>query len=247
MKNKALFYLIILLILLISILYIFRYNIIYNVSILSSKIVCDKTNDKDYIKCNNIYINNNDFSGPANSERLGISWESWLKNIIKEHSNLNKNALDIGAHIGIHTINMSKYFKNVYSFEPNTDIFNNLNKNVKNLNNVTIFNKAVGNQNKKVNLVVKKFNCQSFVENFDSNKMVEQIRIDDLDIKEPIGFIKIDIEGGEINAFKGMYNLLRKYKPVIVFEDHYGSNTKYLKKVHNYNIQKINSTNFIAN
>lgn len=237
---------IILIILIISIIYIFRYNIIYNISLLSSKTLCNKTNIKHYVKCSGTYINNNDNSGPANSERLGMSWEVWLKNIIKENSNLNKSALDIGAHIGVHTIVMSKYFKDVYSFEPNLKIFKNLKLNTKNLNNVTILNKAVGNENKNVTLVVKNINTHSYIENFESTQTVEQVKLDDLNIKYPIGFIKIDIEGGEINAFKGMYNLINKYKPIIVFEDHNGSNNKYLKNVHNYNIQKINSTNYIA-
>ena len=45
----------------------------------------------------------------------------------------------------------------------------------------------------------------------------------------PIGFIKIDVEGGEFAVLKGGRNLLRKYKPTIVFEfglgasDYYGT------------------------
>lgn len=240
------YYILLILLILIFLIFKFRYYIIYYISILPSKIICNTTNIKDYIKCNNIYINNNDLSGPANSERLGISWEYWLKNIIKKHSNLNKSALDIGAHIGVHTINMSKYFKNVHSFEPNPNIFYNLKLNTNNLNNVIIYNKAVGNENKNVNLIVKDINTHSFVEQFNNAKIVEQIKIDDLNIKDEIGFIKIDIEGGEINAFKGMYNLIKRNNPIIVYEDHHGDNTIYLKKVHNYKIFKINSTNFIA-
>ena len=229
------YYLLLILIIIIK----FKHYIIYNISILSSKIICKKTTIKDYIKCNSIYINNNDLSGPANSERLGISWEYWLKNIIKKYSNLNKSALDIGAHIGTHTINMSKYFKNVYSFEPNIDVFYNLKLNTNNLNNVNIYNKAVGNENKNVNLVIKDINTHSFIENFNNIKIVKQIKIDDFNIKDKIGFVKIDIEGGEINAFKGMYNLIKRDNPIIVYEDHNGNNTIYLKKIHDYRIIKI--------
>jgi FkbM family methyltransferase len=233
---------------LIIIIYKYKQHVIYNISLLSSKIICNKTKINHYVKCNNIFINNNDLSGPANSARLGLSWENWLKNIIKKYSNLNKSALDIGAHIGIHTINMSKYFKKVYSFEPNLNIIDNLKLNTQKLNNIIIYNKAVGNENKMVNFIVEDINTHSFVENFteNKNKNIQQIKIDDLNISDSIAFIKIDIEGGEINAFKGMYNLINRNNPVIVYEDHNGENTIYLKKHHNYKIYKINSTNFIA-
>ncbi len=65
-------------------------------------------------------------------------------------------------------------------------------------------------------------------------------------IRDTIGFIKIDIEGYEIPAFVGMYNLIKRDNPVIVYEDHDGKNTAYLRENHNYKIIKINSTNFIA-
>ena len=99
---------------------------------------------------------------------------------------------------------------------------------------------------KSKKLVVKDVNTHSYVEHFDENVAIEQIKIDDLYIKETIGFIKIDIEGYEIPAFVGMYNLLKRDKPVIVYEDHDGTNTTYLKKNHNYKIIRINRSNFIA-
>ena len=232
----------------IIVIYVFRINLIYNISLIASRFTCDISNIKNYKLCNNIYINDNDVSGPANSERLGIPWELWLKNIIIKNRNKKKCAIDIGAHIGIHTIQLSKNFNKVYSFEPNINIFKNLKLNTKNLHNVYLYNNAVGDSHKMVNLVIKYINCQSYIEHFNSNskQMIQQIKLDDIDIKDPVGFIKIDIEGGEINAFKGMYNLIQKYRPIIVFEDHRGNNIKYLKKTHNYSVTKMNSTNFIA-
>jgi FkbM family methyltransferase len=48
---------------------------------------------------------------------------------------------------------------------------------------------------------------------------VECARLDDL-IPEDlgIGFIKIDVEGGELGAFKGMRRVLSEGRPVILFE-----------------------------
>ncbi len=169
---------------------------------------------------------------------------------IQKYCDLNKLSLDICAHIGVHTISMVKYSKCVYAFEPNDTTFETLQMNTDNLN-VILFKNAVGEKNKLSNFTASEINSHSNLiqEGFklkDEQILVEQIKIDDLNIEEPVGFIKIDIEGGEIPAFKGMYKLLEKNKPFIVFEDHSGENIKYLINTHNYNIKKINSTNFLA-
>lgn len=242
--NKV-YYLLILLIVVV-VVFKYRYSVIYTTSMLSSKLFCEKTKLNEYKKCGGIFIHNEDISGPASSSRLGLCWEPWMKQIIQKYSNRNKSALDIGSHIGTHTITLSEYFKNVYAFEPNAKIFKNLELNTNKLGNVTLFNKAVGDINKNKNLVVKDINTHSYIEHFYKNIVIEQIKIDDLYIKDTIGFIKIDIEGYEIPAFVGMYNLLKRDKPVIVYEDHDGKNTAYLRKNHNYTIIKINNSNFIA-
>ena len=213
---------------------------------LTSKLFCENTKLNEYKKCGGIFIHNDDISGPANSSRLGLYWEPWMKQIIQKYGDRNKSALDIGSHIGTHTITLSEYFKHVYAFEPNSNIFGNLELNTNKLGNVTLFNKAVGDMKKSKKLVVKEVNTHSYVEHFDENVAIEQIKIDDLYIKDTIGFIKIDIEGYEIPAFVGMYNLIKRDKPVIVYEDHDGTNTTYLKKNHNYKIIRINRSNFIA-
>jgi hypothetical protein len=55
--------------------------------------------------------------------------------------------------------------------------------------------------------------------------------------KMNIGMVKIDVEGHELNAFKGMKILLRKNKPIILFEQNRGifnqtsDEIKFLKSV----------------
>ena len=242
--NKVYYLLILLVIVIVVVKY--RYTVIYTTSIISSRFVCKNTNLKEYRKCGKIFIHNDDISGPANSSRLGLYWEPWMKHVIQKYSNPNKSAMDIGSHIGTHTITLSEYFKNVYAFEPNPNIFNNLELNTNKLRNVTLFNKAVGDIQKNKKLIVKDINTHSYIEHYYETIEIEQIKIDDLKIRDTIGFIKIDIEGYEIPAFVGMYNLIKRDNPVIVYEDHDGKNTAYLRKNHNYKIIKINSTNFIA-
>ncbi|RKZ43207.1 MAG: FkbM family methyltransferase [Gammaproteobacteria bacterium] len=48
---------------------------------------------------------------------------------------------------------------------------------------------------------------------------VEVVRLDDvISDSESIEFIKLDLEGGEYHAMKGAVNLIRRCKPIIVFE-----------------------------
>jgi FkbM family methyltransferase len=68
-------------------------------------------------------------------------------------NNVNKNFIDIGANCGVATIILAKQnpLSTVYSFEPDRNLFNILERNVNsnNLNNVKIFNFAVSKNNIK--------------------------------------------------------------------------------------------------
>ena len=45
-------------------------------------------------------------------------------------------------------------------------------------------------------------------------------------IHDPVRFIKIDVEGGEFNVFKGARQILEKHKPVVAFEDGRGRSAR---------------------
>lgn len=218
---------------------------IYYPTCLVSNFTCDKV-DNNHLKCQGYYLRKDDISGVANLLRLGLPFEKWMNDIIREYSDKNKISLDIGAHIGIHSVTMAKYAKKVLSFEPNTEVFQLLEMNTKHLKNVYPSNYAIGNSNETKNLVVDDINTRSYIEHF-GKQPIKQIKLDDFkEIDIPVGFIKIDIEGGEINAFKGMYNLIKKSRPIIAYEDHTGDTTKYLRNVHQYKIYKINFCNYLA-
>ena len=67
--------------------------------------------------------------------------------IIEKFSDHNKEAVDIGVYRGVYSYQLSKYFKHVYSFEPNTLIFDYLSKNLpKIIKNISLFNIALSNE-----------------------------------------------------------------------------------------------------
>ena len=49
-------------------------------------------------------------------------------------------------------------------------------------------------------------------------RQVQSLTIDSIGIEEPISFMKIDIEGGDLKALKGAVNTIRKNRMPILFE-----------------------------
>jgi FkbM family methyltransferase len=147
---------------------------------------------------------------------------------------LDKRAiLDVGANIGNHTVAFSKIAKKVYAFEPNIFVFELLRMNTKKLKNVEIFNFGASDQNQSTLAKIPKLNwgggsLDLDEKNSQPNKFIEVLfklkTLDSIQIlqKINIGMIKIDVEGHELNAFKGMKSLLRKNKPIILFEQNRG-------------------------
>ena len=145
----------------------------------------------------------------------------------------NKVILDIGANIGNHTLAFSKISKKVYAFEPNFFVFELLEINTKKIKNIKIFNFGCSDRNQSILAKIPKLNWGGGSlaldkKNSQPNKFIEVLfKLKSLDkvkmfSKLNIGMIKIDVEGHELNAFKGMRLLLIKNKPIILFEQNRG-------------------------
>ncbi len=173
-----------------------------------------------------------------------------------------KIILDIGAHIGSHSIIYSSLFKNsqIYSFEPQKEIYKLLNLNIteNNISNCKAFNKAVGHINKSTTMskfLYDGYNCEV---NFNTNKAlnyggiglglhgesIEMITIDSLNLSD-CDYIKIDVEGAEVLTLLGAINTIKKYKPIIIFEhtDKFVSNE--MKESLNINFEIPEIKNFL--
>jgi len=136
--------------------------------------------------------------------------------------------LDVGAHIGGHTVTMSKLSKHVLAFEPSKGAFKLLQGNVERskFNNVRIFNKALSNKTTTSELYYlseKNPGRHSLVSN--SHKLdsetVKLVKGDDIVEQEKItkvDFIKIDVEGHEGEVAQGLETTILKDRPVLVIE-----------------------------
>ncbi|WP_051904369.1 FkbM family methyltransferase [Hippea jasoniae] len=106
--------------------------------------------------------------------------------------------------------NFAKYTNNtVYGFEPNKDSFNRIKEETKEIKNIVIFNKALGDSNSTKFFVES--SGGSMIVDYETDMKVETVKLDD--ILEHVDFIKMDIEGYELKALKGAKNLIKKCKP----------------------------------
>lgn len=184
--------------------------------------------------------------------RCGNYWESWMHHYFKKYSSLNKNCLDIGANIGTHSVICSQYFKHVYSFEPQKDVFNLLTKNIQinNCHNVTPYNIGLSNEIKTLQMKCYDHNQKTNIGALnivqDHEQGCESIQVKSLDLLQidNIGLIKIDVEGHEYNALLGGLNTIKRSRPVIIFEEH-KYNSPVFKLIYSlgYDIKKISFAN----
>ena len=141
------------------------------------------------------------------------------------------SALDIGANIGNHSIFFSNFFEKVYAFEPNPLTYEILKINsnyVCERKNISTYNYGLSNKKEKVYFRLNPSNIGgsriiSNEEYYLNNKRTTEIDVvcaDELDDLKNIniGLIKIDVEGHEIKTLKGAEELIKKNKPIILFE-----------------------------
>lgn len=140
--------------------------------------------------------------------------------------------IQAGGNCGVWPRALAEKFKTVYTFEPDPLNFQCLSHNAPG-GNIIKFNAALGNDHELIDLDRShRNNCGAFqiVKGGD----IPTHRIDDLGLKE-CGLIYLDIEGFEFEAIKGGIETVRKFHPVIAFEDkglseRYGTSQGHLEK-----------------
>ena len=193
--------------------------------------------------------------------------ERSIKNNDEQEIKLVKNfiipgtdSIDVGVYRGVYSYEMSKYSKNVHSFEPNPILLNHIEKNLKKIiKNVNFYNYALSNKNDKVSLRVpirnKNYNKDNYEEYFqmgrasihNENKFndfevfdVESQKLDNLNFTNKISFIKIDVEGHEVQVIKGSEKTIKNNKPILLVE----IEEQYTKKDVNDTLRYINSLGY---
>ncbi len=142
--------------------------------------------------------------------------------LLKKHIQKNDVVLDIGANIGFYATILSDIVGEngvVHCFEPDTKNFEHLKKTTANFKNIKINNKAVGPRTEKLKIYTSKnLNVDHRTykpEEYDKEIEIDAVSIDDhLSANTKVNFIKMDIQGFEMQAIQGMQNILEKNKDV---------------------------------
>ena len=148
-------------------------------------------------------------------------------------------SVDVGVYRGVYTFQLAKISKHVHSFEPNPLIFPYLNKNLQKLiKNLTLYNVALSDKNGETELRIpirnKYTNKNNYEEMYELGRAtihknniinseynsfkVRTVKLDDILINNPIGFVKIDAEGHEKDILMGAKEIIKKRKPNLLVE-----------------------------
>lgn len=178
---------------------------------------------------------------------------------IREEFNISSGVfVDIGAHIGKHTIYVAKKhpFVKVLSFEPDPETYKLLKENIvlNGLDNVNALNMACSDISQDVTLWKSKEHpaTNSIEEEIHDSSpiIVHSNKLDNL-LKtfDNIALIKIDAEGAEERIIKGAMQILLAQKPKIIFEASTIERliyTGYLLSIIGYSIRQIDEYNYVA-
>lgn len=155
------------------------------------------------------------------------AWDNMLA-LLKE----DFHVIDAGANIGYLTLAFARRCNKgiVYSFEPDSDNFNSLSRNValNDLRNVKLFNVALGNTQGKAQLY------KMYESNPGANRILsdapgsdtasEEVTVTTLNewnrqgAFQKVDFMKIDVEGFEMFLLQGATELIRKWRPLLFVE-----------------------------
>lgn len=161
-------------------------------------------------------------------------WEKELVQLVKQHTNENSIVIEVGSHIGLHTVPIAKHVKWVYSFEMQRRISQVLSTNLvcNDIANVTVYNEACSNSNRIVNLAEVDYDAhgdeeintgnvhlQEIEKNANYMSPVNIVKLDDKlkNIKD-LHLIKCDAETHDDKVLEGAKELINKFKPVILTE-----------------------------
>lgn len=147
--------------------------------------------------------------------------------IIKQLLTPTSNVLDIGANIGFYSVQLAEQTGaggKVYCFEPDAVNFKHLQKETKSFKQIELFQKAVAAENGKLTLYTsdllnidhRTYEPESYSGKYD----VEKISIDSfIQNKFKVDFIKMDIQGFEMDALNGMQETLKANNDLVMLTE----------------------------
>jgi len=142
--------------------------------------------------------------------------------------------IDVGANVGQYTLRLSELVKSggrVFAFEPIPLTFELLTANcaLSSYRNVTLFNVAASDAGDVASMHVPEWEPGGSLNLAEAHLSVGRggdglscdivtCRIDALELKHRVSFVKVDAEGHEVQVVQGMMQLIERDHPVLVVE-----------------------------
>ena len=173
----------------------------------------------DEILCHHGGLSNYIFQNDVFEKTL-IDW------CITQYKDPTKDFVDIGAHIGTYTWLLAPHFKHTHSFEANKEVYNVLCGNIamKGLSK-SIDAHNIGLSDKEGELTFYDRSADGGMNGFAETEMnviseskMKVATLDSYDLQN-VGFIKIDVEGHELEVLEGAIQTIKNNNyPPIIFE-----------------------------
>ena len=150
--------------------------------------------------------------------------------------------IDCGAYNGDTILQFAaftdKNYRKIYAFEPISENISELKKNVKCLTNVEIINKGTWKEDD--NLSFEKKDDGSHIVQDNGKDTVQVTAIDNVIKDECVTFIKMDIEGSELESLQGASRVIQRDMPKLAICCYHKKNDiidlyNYIRKFENYN------------
>ena len=138
--------------------------------------------------------------------------------------------VDIGAWCGTWSLSMNQFAKNIHCYEPNKAHYECLSRNLSTHSHVRLYNQAIGNNDSFVNLTEESATQNTRVLLEEGKTKIN--KLDSLDL-QGVDFIKIDVEGLEMEVLKGAESTLENVEYLMIElngnSERYGSSKKDIK------------------
>jgi len=194
---------------------------------------------RDYNKYKVKFTFNGSISIVSKASKRGIE-NTLLSNsitLIESHFSTVEGGLlgfDIGSNFGylslVWATSICENKGRIYAFEPNYNVYNSFKKSIVDnhlQDTIVLNNTAVGAKNGEVDIfvsvetsnVIK--DAEIISETVTENRSVSMTTLDNFLDKENIGnchFIKIDVDGIELDILRGASKVINTYKPIVIVE-----------------------------
>ena len=198
----------------------------------------------------------------------GVIWEPQIRELIFAYGRPESIILDIGAHIGTHTLAMSQKVGSkgrVLAFEPQPKIFRELffNLMLNEISNVDFYPVAVGDHEGMIELTRLQEGNEAgtslILQPRGTGEFVPLMTIDSLHLND-VSLMKIDVEVMENFVLEGAKSTIARCRPVIIIEirgDYWLENappviryeihsTIFKLRRMGYNVMRISGADFLA-